>query len=220
MSPFQALYGYAPPHLVFPIPSSTSVATVENYLQERDIMLQLLKEELSKAQSRMKFFADKKRSDRNFEVGYLVFLKIQPYRKTSVAVRKNFKLSSKYFGPFEVIQKIGVVAYKLTLHVGSRIHPVFHVSQLKKKIGLQAFLSPQLPLVDHAGQFVIEPIVVLDTRTTVRGTTQIPQVLVQWCNSDPSDSTREDAAHIQAQFPDFILEDKDLQIGGAVSCTT
>ncbi|XP_026417103.1 uncharacterized protein LOC113312574 [Papaver somniferum] len=192
MSPFQALYGYAPPHM------------------ERDIMLQLLKEELSRAQSRMKFFADKKRSDRNFEVGDLVFLKLQPYRQTSVAVRKNFKLSAKYFGPFAVIQKIGVVAYKLKLLVGSRIHPVFHVSQLKKNIGLQAVLSPQLPLVDHAGQFVIELIAVLDTRTTVRGTTQIPQVLVQWCNSDPADSTWEDVSHIQAQFSDFILEDKDL----------
>ncbi|XP_026396821.1 uncharacterized protein LOC113291510 [Papaver somniferum] len=188
MSPFQALYGYAPPHLVFPIPSSTSVATVENYLQERDIMLQLLKEELSKAQSRMKFFADKNRSDRNFEMGDLVFLKLQPYMKTSFAVRKNFKL----------IQRIGVVAYKLKLPVGSRIHPVFHVSQLNKKIGLQAVLSPQLPLVDHAGKFLIKPVAILDIRTTFGGTTQIPQVLVQWCNSELADSTWEDAAHIQA----------------------
>ncbi|XP_026398854.1 uncharacterized protein LOC113294691 [Papaver somniferum] len=144
--------------------------------QERDLMLQLLKEELSKAQSRMKIFADKKRSDRNFEF----------------------------------YKKIGTVAYKLKLLVGSRIYPVFHVSQLKKKIGLQAVLSPQLPLVDHAGQFVIKHVAVLDTRTTVIGTSQIPQVLVQWCNSDPADSTWEDAAHIQAQFPDFIVEDKDL----------
>ncbi|XP_026383400.1 uncharacterized protein LOC113278890 [Papaver somniferum] len=177
---------------------------------ERDLMLQQLKEDLSKAQSRMNFFADKKRTDKHFEVGDLVFLKLQPYRQTSVVVRKNFKLSAKYFGPFEVIQKVGVVAYKLKLPVGSRIHPVFHVSQLKKKIGLQTVPSPQLPLVDHAGQFVIEPVAVLDTRTTVRGTFQIPQVLVKWCNSDPSDSTWEYTAHIQAQFPDFILEYKDL----------
>ncbi|XP_026378333.1 uncharacterized protein LOC113272750 [Papaver somniferum] len=210
MSPFQALYGYAPPHLVFPIPSSTSVATVENYLQERDLMLQLLKEELSKAQSRMKFIADKKRSDRTFEVSDLVFLKLQPYRQTSIAVRMNHKLSAKYFGPFEVLQKIGVVSYKLKLSVGSRIQPVFHVSQLKKKIGLQAVLSPQLPSVDHANQFVIEPIAVLDTRITVKGTYEIPQVLVQWCNSDPTDSTWEDATHIKDQFPYFILEDKDI----------
>ncbi|XP_026396181.1 uncharacterized protein LOC113290806 [Papaver somniferum] len=210
MCPFQALYGYAPPHLFFPIPSSTYVAAVETYLQEINLMLQPLKEDLSKAQSKMKVFAYKKRSDRHFEVGDLVLLKLQPYGQTSVAVRKNFKLSAKYFGPFEVIQKVGDVAYKLKLTVGSRIHPVFHVSQLKKKIVLQTVSSPQLPLVDHAGQFVIEPVAVLDTRTTVRGTIQIPHVLVQWCNSDPSDLTWEDAAHIQAQFPDLILEDKDL----------
>ncbi|XP_026410454.1 uncharacterized protein LOC113305651 [Papaver somniferum] len=189
-------------------------ACVEQYLRqllkERDVMLQLLKEELSKAQSRMKFFAYQKRSDMTFAVGDLVYLNLQPYRQTSMAIRKNFKLSAKYFGPFEVLQRIEEVAYKLKLHVGSRIHPVFDVSQLKKKIGLQSTTSAQLPLVDHAGQFVIEPVAVLDTRITVRGSSQIPQVLVQWCNADPADSTWEDAAHIKAQFPYSILEDKDF----------
>ncbi|XP_026396020.1 uncharacterized protein LOC113290652 [Papaver somniferum] len=210
MSPFQDLYAYAPPHLIFPIPASTSVATVENYLQERDVMFQLLKDELCKAQHRMKYFADQKRSDREFAVVNLVFLKLQPYRQTSVVVSKNFKLSAKYFGPFAVLQRIGVVAYKMQLHVGSRIHPVFLVSQLKKKIGLHTTLSPHIPLVDHAGQFIVEPAAVLDTRETLRGTSRIKQFLVQWCNSAPEEATWEDVAHLHAQFPDFILEDKDL----------
>lgn len=70
-------------------------------------------------------FADRKRSDRVFAVGYMVFLKLQPYRKSYVDIRRNFKLSSKYFGPFEVLQRIGVVAYRLKLPIGSCIHPVF-----------------------------------------------------------------------------------------------
>ncbi|XP_026400020.1 uncharacterized protein LOC113295902 [Papaver somniferum] len=210
MSPFQALYGYARPHLIFPITTSTSVATVENYLRERDAMLQLLTDELSKSQHRMKYFADHKRSDREFSVGDLVFLKLQSYRQTSVDVRKNFKLSAKYFGPVEVLQRIGAVAYKLQLPVGSIIHPVFHVSQLKKNISLHATISPQLPLVDPAGQFIVEPAAVLDTRETLRGTSRAKQFLVQWCNSAQEDVTWEDAAHLHAQFPYFILEDNDL----------
>ncbi|XP_026452067.1 uncharacterized protein LOC113352468 [Papaver somniferum] len=161
MSPFLALYGYQPPHLVFPILTPTSLETVEDYLQERYLILQLLKHDIYKAQSRMKFFAYQKRSDKEFAVGDMVFLKLQPYRQTLVAIRKNFKLSSKYFGPFEILQRIGAVAYKLKLLVGSRIHPIFHVSQFKKKIGLTVTTFPQLPLVDHNGHFVIEPVALL-----------------------------------------------------------
>ncbi|XP_026416929.1 uncharacterized protein LOC113312394 [Papaver somniferum] len=142
MSLFQALYGYQPPHLISPIPPTTSVASVEFYLQERNVMLQLLREDLDKAQSRMKFFADKTRSDREFAVGDLVFLKLQPYMQSSVAINKNFKLSAKYFGPFKVLQRIGEVAYKLQLHVGSCIHLVFYVSQLKQHIGLKTTTMP------------------------------------------------------------------------------
>ncbi|XP_026449301.1 uncharacterized protein LOC113349540 [Papaver somniferum] len=209
MFPFQALYGYQPPHLVFPIPTPTSVETVEDYLQKRDLMLQLLKHDLSKAQKRMKFFADQKRSDMEFAVGDMVFLKLQPYIQTPVVIRKNFKLSSKYFGSFEILQRIGVVAYKLKLLVGSRIHPIFHVSHLKKKIGLTATTLPQLPLVDHNGHFVIEPEALLQRRLTLRSGLSIPQVLIQCSNSPPEDATWEDTTHIQAQFSNFILEDKD-----------
>ncbi|XP_026459651.1 uncharacterized protein LOC113360351 [Papaver somniferum] len=209
MSPFKALYGYQPPHLVFQIPTPTSVTTVEDYFQERDVMLQLLKNDFSKAQSRMNFFADKKRSDREFSVGDMVFLKLHPYRQTSVAIRKNFNLSSKYFGPFEILQRIGAVAYKLKLPVGSRIHPIFHVSQFKRKIGLTAATLPQLPLVDHNGHFVIEPEAILHHRLTLRGGLSIPQLLIQWSNSTSEDATWEDTTHIQDQFPDFILEGKD-----------
>lgn len=94
-----------------------------------------MKELLEATQERMKFLADSNRIEREFQVADWVYLKLQPYRQVTETLRKNMKLSAKYYGPYETLEKIGPVAYKLALPESSRVHPVFHVSQLKKSVG-------------------------------------------------------------------------------------
>lgn len=82
------------------------------------------------AQQYMKDKADHKRSDREFQEGDWVYLKLQPYPQSLVVARANHKLTFWYFGPFYVLRRVGEVAYKLTLPEHVKIHPVIHVSQL------------------------------------------------------------------------------------------
>lgn len=124
----------------FELIAQYKVESVDQVLKESQIVSKQLKENLVKAQARMKQYADSKRSEREFEIGDVVFIKLQPYRQTSVGVRKNLKLASKFFGPYPIIRKISAVAYELKLPSESKIHPVFHVSQLKKSLDPMLFL--------------------------------------------------------------------------------
>ena len=84
------------------------------------------------AQSRQKSYADVRRRDLEFEVGDHVFLKVAPMRGV-LRFGKKGKLSPRFIGPFEILERVGAVAYKIALPPNlATVHNVFHVSMLQK----------------------------------------------------------------------------------------
>ncbi|GKA53359.1 putative nucleotidyltransferase, ribonuclease H [Tanacetum coccineum] len=152
----------------------------------------------------MKTQADKHRSERVLAVGDWVYLKLQPYRQHSMNKRVFHKLAAKYYGPFQVIQRVGSVAYKLNLPPISKIHNVFHVSLLKKRVGDHSVYS-SLPPVYEAGEFKLQPLKILDKRMVKRKNRLISEVLVQWTNVDVEDSTWEEFFDLQQRFLEFDI---------------
>ncbi|KAA3477606.1 Retrotransposable element Tf2 [Gossypium australe] len=202
LTPYEALYGQSPlPHMPF-LAEASSVTVVDRSLQAREAARKLLHFHLKRAQTCMKQLADKHRTERIFHVGDLVYLKLQPYRQQSIRKVINQKLSPKYYGPFQVIKKVGEVAYTLQLPSGSRIHPTFHVSQLKKHIGSTPS-QDHLPLVDAHGVLQKEPIRIVDRRIVKRGNQAVTEVLVEWVHSFPEDATWEALSLLQTKYPHF-----------------
>ena len=156
MTPFMALYGYQPPSITSYLRENSKVHVVEHHIEHQQQVLQLLKDNLVLAQNRMKQQADQHRSERSFDIGDWVFLRLQPYKQMSLKKsKKDNKLSPKYYGPYKVLQKIGTMAYKLELPTTSQVHLVFHVSCLKKVIGDKLPVQTILPELGKEGKIIL-----------------------------------------------------------------
>ncbi|KAL4584170.1 hypothetical protein LXL04_008762 [Taraxacum kok-saghyz] len=137
----------------------------------------------------MKAQADKKRREVTLEVGEKAYLKLQPYRQKSVAHRPFPKLASQFYGPFAVLQRVGAVAYKLELPAGAKIHPVFHVSQLRKVVGQQTVQPKLPPQLTATFELQLQPEAVQGVRTIDTDHGQKLEVLIKWKDNPEFDST-------------------------------
>ena len=180
MTPFRALYNYDPISFVEIAFGDSRAPMVQDWIQQSQDILRELKDHLQRAQNQQKVQADKHRVERTFEVGDLVYLRLQPYRHASIKRSGAEKLHPRFFGPYRINRRIGVVAYELELPQGSRIHNVFHVSYLKKAIGQHIIPIETLPPMDEEGQLVLILEEILEVREKRLWKRSIKEYLIRW----------------------------------------
>ncbi|KAF7815120.1 Transposon Ty3-G Gag-Pol polyprotein [Senna tora] len=207
MSPYEALYGRPPPTLLSYVPGTSAVHLAYHWCQDRERLKQVLLSNLSQAQNRMKQQADGKKRDKEFQVGEWVWLKLHKYKQASLAVRVNFKLSKKYYGPYKILARVGAVAYHLELPSTTKIHPVFHISLLKPFVGdtSKLVVPDNFPCITAEE---LSPYAILDSRMLEVVGVLKRQVLVEWTPGHSDEASWEDVETLCSLFPSLNLEDK------------
>jgi hypothetical protein len=178
MTPFEAVYGQKPPSVLSYLLGASKVQAVDLTLTARQAILRTLKENLVMAHNRMKQQADQGRSECQFVEGDQVFLRLQPYKQTSLKAEHCQKLTPKFYGPYIILKRVGQVSYQLSFSIHSKLHTIFHVSCLKKVIGAKCQIQTSLPELAEEGSIWLQPEAVLDQRECCLCQRTIKEVLV------------------------------------------
>ena len=176
-------------------------------IQETKEKVKMIRERLKVATNRQKSYADMNRKEVHYEIGEKVFLKVSPWKKVMRFGRKG-KLSPRFIGPYEVIEKVGAVAYRLALPPKlEKIHNVFHVSMLRRyrsdpshvvsseTIELRSYLTNEE-----------EPVEILSQEVKEFWNKRIPLVKVLWRNHKTENATWESEEVMRHQYPQLFKE--------------
>ena len=111
--------------------NDTNVPEVRNQLEKSQKTIELLKDNLIIAHNHMRQQVDQCRTEREFDLGDWVFVRLQPNKQVSLKSGGKHKLAPKFYGPYQIIQKISQVAYKLRylIKVVSTMSSMYHVSK-------------------------------------------------------------------------------------------
>ena len=164
-----------------------------------------IRERMKTARSRQKSYADRRRKPLEFQVGDHVLLKVSPW-KGMVRFGKRGKLNPRYIGPFEILARIGPVAYKLRLPQElQNVHDTFHVSNLKKCLSDESLVIPLEEIqVNPNLNFVEEPVEIMDREVKTLKQSRIPIVKVRWNARRGPEFTWEREDQMKLKYPQLF----------------
>ena len=184
--------------------STTGPDLIRDTLEE----VSLIRQRLLTAQSRQKSYADIRRRPLEFEVEDHVFLKVMPKRGV-VGFGKRGKLLPRFIGPFEILERIGTIAYRLALPPSmSGVHEVFHVSMFRKYTPDPAHLVDWGQIeVNTDGTFVEGPVCILESRDQLLRHKTVRLVRVLWGHYGVEESTWEREDMMRATYPFLFMDE-------------
>jgi hypothetical protein len=165
--------------------------------------IRIIQERLEAAQSRQKSYADTKRRPLKFEIGDFVFLKASPIKGVK-RFGKSGKLQPRYIGPFEVLEKVGEVSYRLALSPElSYVHDVFHVSMLRRYLPNSDEKLLVTTPIELRGDlsYEVKPEKIIGRKDKVLRNKVIPLVKVWWMNNWGGEATWETEEDMRKKFP-------------------
>ncbi|KAK4268428.1 hypothetical protein QN277_025087 [Acacia crassicarpa] len=201
MAPYEALYGKKCRSPLCWTELSERKLFGPEMVDEMSEQISLIKKRLLAAQSRQKSYTDKRRRPLEFNVGDHVFLKLSAVTGIGRAIKRK-KLSPRYVGPFEILAKHGPVAYQLALPPNlSKLHDVFHVSQLKKyQPDPKHVMEHEDVDVQDDHTFVAEPEWIIDYQEKQLRRKNIPLVKVIWKGLSPREETWETVEDMRNRY--------------------
>jgi hypothetical protein len=202
MAPYEALYGRRCRSPLYWDEVGERRMLGPEIVSETREKIQVIKDRLVTAQCRQKSYADNRRRELEFEAGSKVFLKISP-KKGIARFGKKGKLQPRFIGPFEILDRVGPVAYRLALPPCLEgVHNVFHVSLLRKYVTDPTHVLDYEPLqVRENLTYVEEPIRVLDRKEQQLRTKTIPLVKVLWRNHGVEEASWELESEMYSKYP-------------------
>ena len=181
MAPYEALYGRPCRLSICWTEVGESSITCPDLIRDTSEKVILIRQRLLTAQSQQKSYADIRRRPLEFEVGEHVFLKVMPKRGV-VRFGKRGKLLPRFIGPFEILERVGTVAYRLALQPSmSGVHEVFHVSMLRRYTPDVAHVVDWGEIeVDTDGTFEEGLVCIMDSRDQVLRRKTVRLVMLLW----------------------------------------
>ena len=205
MAPYEALYGRKCRSPVHWDEVGENKLVGPEMLEQTTEAIKKIRARMKASQNRQKSYADKRRRPLEFQVGDKVFLKVSPMRGV-MRFGKKGKLSPRYTGPFEILERIGVVAYRLALPPSmSHLHDVFHVSMLRKYVEDSSHVLPVHEVeVSENVQYEEPAVAILDRKEKVLRNKVIPLVKVQWKRHNVEEATWELEEEMKKKYPSLF----------------
>ena len=190
MAPYEALYGRKCRTPLYWTELSERKVIGPDLIQETEEKVKMIREILKVTTDRQKSYADMKRKYIRYEIGEKMFLKVSPWKKV-MRFGKKGKLSPRFIGPYEVIEKVGPVAYRLALPPDlEKIHDVFHVSMIRKyRLDPSHVVSSETIELRPDLTYGEEPVEILAREVKELRNKKIPLVKVLWRNHKTEEAT-------------------------------